>query len=554
MKKKAALLSLVLASSSLLVACNKEAEKPKEDAKAPETTTETPKEAKPQVLNLASTEEIPSLDVSKTTDAVSFIVLNNTMEGLFRLGEGDELKDGVAEMAKTEKSADGKTFTFHLRDNAKWSNGTPVTAADFVYAWRTLLDPKTAAEYAYIMYDVKNAQAINEGKMPVDQLGVTAVDEKTLKVELATPVPYFEKLTIFGCFLPKNEKYAKEQGAKYALEANTTIYNGPFVLSDWKHADGWTYKKNPDYWDASAVKLDTINVKVVKDTSTLVNLYKTKKVDRAAISSDYVEEFRSDPTFFTEGDPTTYFLRFNTKTPVFSNKFARKAAEAAVDTQGLAEVVLNNGSTPVGGLMPKNFVKSPDGKDFREQNGDLQKFDLAKAQEWWAQAKKELKKDTVTIELLAYDGEAGKKMSEFLKSQLETNLPGLTVNIKSQPFKQKLDLEKKMQYEFAWAGWGPDYPDPMTFMDMFVTDGGHNQTGWSNPAYDKAIADSKSTLLADPQKRWDTLLEAEKLLMDEAPIGMLYQRGLSNVQREYVKGIISHQFGADYSYKWASIE
>lgn len=264
-KKLSLFLVLLLAVTTFLAACGGN----NDTAKDKDGSANKPDEKKEQVLNLLETQEIPTLDPALATDEVSFIVLNNVMEGLYRLGKDNKPVPGVAE--SYEVSQDGKVYTFKLRKDAKWSNGDPVTAHDFVFAWRRVLDPKTASEYAYIMYDIKNAEEINQGKLPVDQLGVKALDDYTLQVELKNPVPYFVSLTVFSSFMPQNEKFVKSQGEKYGLEANTTLYNGPFVLSEWKHEQGWTYKKNPNYWDKDNVKLETINVKVVKDTATAVN-------------------------------------------------------------------------------------------------------------------------------------------------------------------------------------------------------------------------------------------------------------------------------------------
>jgi oligopeptide transport system substrate-binding protein len=547
-KKLSLFLVLLLAVSTLLAACGGKNDNAAGDKKEGDKPAETKKE---QVLNLLETQEIPSMDSVLATDAVSFNVMNNVFEGLYRLDKNNEPTPGMAE--SYEVSEDGKVYTFKLRD-AKWSNGDPVTAHDFVFAWRRALDPKTAAEYAYIMYDIKNAEEVNTGKLPVDQLGVKALDDKTLQVELKNPIPYFLSLTTFPTFYPQNEKFVKAQGEKFGLEANTTLYNGPFVLSEWKHEQSFQLKKNPNYWDANTVKLETINFNIVKDTATAVNLYETKKADRAELTAEFVDKYKNDPNYLPISEPTLFFLRMNQNNEVLKNVKARKAIAMAFDKEGIANVILNNGSKPANYFVPEGFVKGPNGKDFREENGDLLKTNVEEAKKLWAEAKKELGKDKITLELLNYDTESSKKLGEYLKEQLETNLEGLTINIKQQPFKQKLDLETKMQYEISLAGWGPDYQDPMTFIDMFVTNGAHNQTGWSNPEYDKLVKDAKTTLLSDLQARWDAMVKAEKILLDEAVIAPVYQRGRAYVQREYVKGIVEHQFGGDWSYKWAYIE
>ncbi len=559
MKKKFSfLLVLLLALSTFLAACGGGSDNANSDGDSSNndnnegTEEQTEEPARAQVLNLLETSEIPSMDSTLATDSVSFNVMNNVFEGLYRLGENDEAVLGMAAEEPTV-SEDGKTYTFKIRD-AQWSNGTAVTANDFEYAWKKALNPETGAEYAYIMYDIKNAAKVNAGELPVDELGVKALDEKTLEVQLETQVPYFNALLSFATFYPQNEAYITEQGDQYGLEANTTIYNGPFTLADWKHEQSFQLKKNESYWDAATVKLEEINFNIVKDTATAVNLYETEKADITGLSAEFVDKYKSDENFKTLADTAVYFLRLNQKNEVLANVNARKAIDAAYDKQGMVDVLMNNGSTPAYFLVPDNFVTGPDGNDYRDTNGTFGSFDPAAAGEFWAKAKEELGKDTFELELLNYDSESSRKIGEFLKEQLETNLPGLTVTISQQPFAQKLDLESAGDYDFSFAGWGPDYPDPMTFVDMFVTDGAHNQMAYSNPEYDKLVEQAKGELLGDLQARWDALLEAEKILFEDQAISPMYQRGSSYLERPYVKNVLRHSFGADNSYKWASIE
>ncbi|MGM9987457.1 MAG: ABC transporter substrate-binding protein, partial [Bacillaceae bacterium] len=206
-------------------------------------------------------------------------------------------------------------------------------------------------------------------------------------------------------------------------------------------------------------------------------------------------------------------------------------------------------------LVPKGFVKDPSGVDFRDANKDLVAGTKDDAKKYWEQGLKEIGKDKVTLELLNSDSEVAKKIGEYIKEQLQNNLPGLTVNIKQQPFKQKLDLETKLDYDFSMGGWGPDYPDPMTFLDMFVTDGGHNQMAYSNPEFDKLISDAKTTLVPDQQKRWEALLQAEKILIEkDQAISPIYQRGATYLQKPYVKNVVDYSFGPDWLFKSVYIE
>ncbi|WP_028399627.1 peptide ABC transporter substrate-binding protein [Ectobacillus panaciterrae] len=508
---------------------------------------------KEQVLNLIETDEIPTMDTTKATDAIAFRIMVNTMEGLYRLDKSNKPIPGIAESYTA--SADKKTYTFKLRD-ANWSNGDPVTAKDFVYAWRRLVDPKVGAEYAYIMYYVKNAQKINEGKAALDSLGVKASGDKTLVVELESPLPESTliALTTFPSYFPLNEKFVNAQAGKFGLEAANTLSNGPFTLSDWKHNASFQFAKNDTYWDAKTVKLKKINFNIVKDVSTAVNLYEGGQIDQVSLSSEFVDKYKSSSNFKTEPEATIFYLRMNLNNPILKNINARKAIDLAIDKKSLTSVILNNGSKPAYFFVPKDFVKSPDGKDFRALNGDFNKTDTKAAKDLWTKAKQELGQQQVTLELLNYDTETAKKTGEYLKEQMEKNLEGLTVNIKQQPFKQKLELVRKKEFELSLDGWGADYLDAVSYLDIFVSNSPNNSSSYSNPEYDKLISAVKSSLATDEKARFDALLKAEKLLFKDAAISPLYQRGRAIITKPYVKDVYYHQIGGDYSYKWAYID
>ncbi|GAA0704088.1 hypothetical protein GCM10008904_11230 [Paraclostridium ghonii] len=261
-------------------------------------------------LNITNTSDIPTLDISKAEDVVSSEVLMNTMEGLVKQDKDGKLVPGVAE--KWEKSEDGKSWTFHLRKDAKWSNGDPVTAKDFEYSWKRTLDPATASTYGFIMYDIVGAKDYNLGKTDnADKVGVKAVDDYTLKVDLVRPVHYFDGLMFFKSFLPQNEKAVKEFGSEYGTAADKMVYNGPFTLSKWKIEDMYTMSKNPDYWDASSVKIDKVNTKIVKDQNAALNLYETGSIDIVKLASENVDKYKNSPEFKTREAAGTYFLQVN---------------------------------------------------------------------------------------------------------------------------------------------------------------------------------------------------------------------------------------------------
>ncbi|HFJ9439873.1 MULTISPECIES: peptide ABC transporter substrate-binding protein [Bacillus] len=559
MKKLTAVVAPVLAMSMALTACSTSGgdKKTNTNSSSGGDSKSEEKLAAKQVFNKTENQEIPTMDTSKSTDTLGSQILGNTMEGLYRLDKENKPIPAAAE--SSTKSEDGKKYTFKLRKDAKWSNGDPVTAKDFVFAWQRLLDPKTAAEYAFIAFPIKNAEVVNKGEKPVTELGVKAVDDLTLEVELEQAVPYFLNLVAFPSYYPLNEKFVKEKGDKYGLESDTTVYNGPFVLSDWKHEQGWKLKKNDQYWDKKTVKLDEINYSVVKEPATNVNLYDSGQIDFSLLTGEFVDKFRNNKEEYgVYNEPSTFFIRLNQKrggqdTPLKSKKL-REAIALSIDKKNLTNVILNDGSKPADYLVPKGLAAGPDGKDFQETFKNGIKPDAKKAAAAWEEAKKELGKDQVTIEFLNYDTGNAKKVGEYVKDQIEKNLKGVTVNIKLQPFKQKLKLESEQDYDISYGGWSPDYADPMTYLDMFESKHSHNQMSFSDQKYDEIIKKAGGELMTDAKKRWEELGKAEELLLEEdVALVPLYQSARSYVMKPHVKGVVKHNISPEYSYKWAYV-
>ena len=507
-----------------------------------------------ETLDLQINGDIPTMDSAMATDGLSFDMFFQTMEGLYTLDKDDKAIPAVAK-GDPKITNDGKKWTIKLRDDAKWSNGDPVTAHDFVFAWRKVVDPDTASEYAYILYDIKNAEEINSGDKKPEELGVKAVDDHTLEFELTKSLPYYKELLSFGTFMPQNEKFVKKQGDKYGTTVKTTLYNGPFKMTEWKTDDKVTLEKNDDYWDKDKVKLNKVNYKVVKEASTAVNLYETNKLDIVDLPAEQVKKYKDDKAFHTELDTVTYYFKLNEDTvPEFKNEDFRLAFAKAIDKEAYVKNNLNNGSIPTDNFVPKDFVKDSKGKEYQDGVKNTNQYNVKEAKEHYEKAKKALGKDKFTIELMTYDKDTAKRDAEYFKEQLEKNLDGVTIKIKQQPFKQKLDLVSKGKYEMSLENWIPDYPDPMTFLELYVTDGSHNNTGWSNKEYDSIIKAADSSLASDPDKRLSELQRAEGMLLNEAGIVPLYQVGVAQLQKPNVKNVVNHQFGGVSTLKEAYIE
>lgn len=553
----------MLVLSVFLAACGGDEEKPATSGNTdPEDPAEQPEEVKEeeQVLNLIMGSEIPTMDSSLVTDSVGFDLLNNVAEGLYRLNQENVPVPAMAEGEPTV-SEDGLVYTFKIRD-AKWSNGTPVTAGDFEFAWKRAMNPDTASEYGpYMMAGVlKNATEISEGTVDYTELGVKAVDEKTLEVTLEKPVPYFLSLMAFGTYLPLNEAFVTEQGEAYATNSDTLISNGPFTLTEWDGTgSSWALVKNDQYWDAENVKLTQINYDVVKETATAVNLYKTGEVDRTGLSGEFAAQYANDPELLKEKDSVVFYFKFNQerngKPSPLANKNIREAIAKSYNKEDLVNVVLNNGSVAANYLVPAEFTFDENANDFRDINGDMAVHNVEEAKAAWEKGLAELGVTELSLELLGGDSDLSKKMDEYFKSQMEGTLEGLTLNLKQVPFAVRLDLDTAQDYDIQSAGWGPDFQDPYTFMNLFVTDGGNNMMSYSNAKYDELIEAAAGELATDPEARWNAMAEAEKILIaEDYGIAPNYQRGTMQLVKPYVKGVVSHQFGGDYSYKWAYIE
>lgn len=512
-----------------------------------------------QELRLTTGSGIPTMDSVLADDAVSFTMLNNTGEGLYRLDQQNTAIPAMAS-AEPEISEDGLTYTFKLRD-ANWSDGSPVTAHDFVFAWQRAADPETGSTYGpYMMAGtIKNAAAIAEGKMDKSELGITAKDDQTLVVSLERPIPYFLSLMAFGTFYPQKEAYVTEHGDQYAVDSENLLSNGPFILANWDAtAASWELEKNPEYWDAETVKLDKVEFNIVPDPGTGVNLYETGEADRAGLAGEFAMQYAEDEEVVRVLKPSVYYLQFNQEregepTPLANPKL-RKALALSFNKQDLADVVLANGSIPADFLVPTEFTFDANNEDFRQLNGDMMEFNAEEAKDLWAEGLEEEGLTEVSLEYLSGDTELSKKIDAYMKDQMEGNLEGLTLEMSQVPFNVLLDKNEAQDYDIQSTGWGPDFQDPITFLDLFATESPQNTMAYSNEQVDELLEQANGELALKPEERWQALAEVEKILVEEdAAIANMYQFGSMALQKPYVHDVITHPFTGDFSYKWAYI-
>ncbi|WP_214881886.1 MULTISPECIES: peptide ABC transporter substrate-binding protein [unclassified Exiguobacterium] len=538
MKKKSILLmmTLILALGSVLAACSTGGDSDGDGSSNGE-----------KVLRLTDTSDITTADPALATDAVAFNLIANTMEGLYRLDKDGNAVPALAE-SEPEVSEDGTVYTFKLRD-AEWSNGEPVTANDFVYAWQRAVDPATGSQYAYIMNTIKNAEAINTGDTPKEELGVKAIDEKTLEVTLERPDPSFVSLTSFGTFTPINEAFATEAGENFSTNPENLLYNGPFTWTNWDREQGYVLTKNDTYWDKENVALDSVDVKVVKETSTVVNLYEAGDVDYAGLASEQVAAFQEDEDYNTGLRSSIGYFKFNHEDDIFSDVNARKAIARAVDPSGIIDQLLNNGSMATTSFIPKDFIKYEDGTDYTE---GVKYFETNadEAASLWEDA---TGGEATTIELLSFDSEVSKQISEYMKGQIESNLPNVTVEIAQQPFNNKLEREANGDYQMSFALWGPDYQDPLTNLGIFTSNNGQNDIKYKSSEYDKLINEASAETNIDA--RYELFKEAEALLIEQDQAIMpIYQAGVAYLIRPNIENFNRQLFGADYQYKYVDIK
>ena len=495
------------------------------------------KSGKSIAFNLDDT--IRDLDSTTTTDSVSTDVLLNVMSGLYRL---DDEAQPVPDLAKGVKiSPDGLTYTFTLRDGIEWSNGDPVVAEDFRYAWLRAIDPETAGQYAYIVAQfIKGAGEFNSGKGSEADVAIEAPDERTLEVTLAAPSPFWLGLTAFYTYLPQNQKFVEQQGENYAQNKDALLYNGPYLLTEFDPTKGVTLVKNEKYWNEKNVDIERVEGRIVKELETAVNLYESGELDVQSIDGEYVDEYKDSPEYHTTTFFATFYMVGNQAQKIFRNLNIRKAIQIGYDREALVNQILRNGSPPAPGYVPDG-IDGPGDKTFREALGPTQPdFDPEEARRLFQKGIDELGENP-TIELLAYDDSTARDIATFLQSQFEKNL-GAKIDVKVQPFDRKLELEANGEFELSWQAWIADYNDPMTFMELFETGNAFNTYKYSNEQYDRLVRGAREEL--DEAKRMKMMLEAERILIeDTAGCAPMFFQGSARLQKPFITKFVWQPYG-----------
>ena len=537
---------------------------------APSSEGSTPSSNGGKYLNVMLSTNVMSLDTNLATDGDSFEVIADCIDGLTQMDAEGAAIPAIAE--DWDISEDGLTYTFHLRD-AKWANGDPVTANDFVFAWR--LGVETNEEYGYMFGDgvgnVKNADAIMAGEASSDTLGVAAQDDKTLVVELTAPVSYFPSLMYFPSFYPINEAfYSGLAAGTYGTSPETYLSNGAFVLESYTPGTAsLSLKKNDTYWDADRVKLPGISYQVVGSSDNALTAFRSNTLDVVTINGSQVAAAEEDSELSSKlkvtGAGYMWYLTFsqtdkNAQGGMLANTNLRLAISNAIDRESVVDNYVMDGSLATYTAVPPQFAASAtSGEDFsadQKKFADYCSYNVAKAQEYLDAAKSELGVDSFEFTMIYGNNEGDEvaNVAQAIKSQVEENLPGVTLNLQPMTKAERLDKMQNDNYDVALTRWGPDYADPMTYMGMWVTNNANNYGFWSNAEYDKIIADcTTGAYVTDYDARWAALYDAEELVMKEAVIAPLYTKANANLLVPGLTGVHFHPVAINRTYKSASM-
>ncbi|PRR76852.1 Dipeptide-binding protein DppE precursor [Clostridium liquoris] len=546
----AILLTATMLLSTALVGCggSSDGKKPAEGGKKGQSITLISSDAK-------------TLDTSKSTDQMSFNAINASMEGLTRYNN-DKPEKAIAE--SWEQSKDGLKWTFKLRD-AKWSDGKKVTAKDFEYAWKRILNPKTKAQYASFMFVLKNGEKFYEGKAKEEEVGVKAIDDKTLEVTLENPTPYFLQLTAFPLLSPLRQDIVEAAGDKYGTDPSKMVFDGPFVLEKWEKGSKITFNKNEKYWDKDTVKLDKGTFQVAEEMPTRYQMFTSKQIDGTAITGEYVQKMKDEAKagkydYVESTDPTSFYMIMNQNgekaNKLLTNSKIRLALSLAIDRESYVNKVYQRGFAS-NGLIPTGMVAGE--KVYRDVVPEPLKSVANKdPKALFIEGLKELNLDPnpskYTLRYLPQgSATSDRAYAEYFQNQWQSKI-GVNIKVDSAAdFSDYLKKTEEGNFEIAMSGWGADYNDPMAFIELFTTGNGNNNGKFSNAEYDKIVKDIKKE--PDMNKRIELYKRAEQILVSEqAGIAPVFYKDKRFFTQKYVKGLQFPSFGGLYELKWTSIE
>lgn len=560
MKKALALLLCLVMTVSALSGCSSSGSSTEtttagtNSGKVSETTqTEDGKTYKRIVV--ANSDSVVALDPAAAEDAISGVIVGNTIEGLFSVTPEGMVEPAMA--SKVEVSEDALTWTFTIRDDAYWSNGDPVTADDFLFGIQRISDPTASVSpFAFEVESahIKNATPVVTGEMPLDQLGVTAKDDKTLVIELDTPCGYLEPLLTFSAFAPTNRAFYESKGENFGLTPEDILFNGPYVVSSFDTGSNVvTLTKNPTYYDAANVDIDEITFQTIGDTQSAVMAFENGDVDMIALTGDTVDQKKDDPAFQSGMGVFNWYLSFNTLEVPNAN--LRKAISCAIDRVTLCDYILKDGSIPSYNVVQRGFCYGPKGTDFVDDCGsDPYDYNLDLAKEYWEKAQQETDMRSITL-IYEEDNAMIASVAPYVQSAIESALEGFTVNLQIMPKKSRLENMRTLNYQVALHRWGPDYADPTAIMAMYTE--GHDSNyvgGIVSGGYDEMYKEANTTLAGDAEARWQKLIEAEQALLEDSCIVPLFQVGSCHLVNTNLKNCVEHITSISYRYKYCTLD
>ncbi|WP_370629282.1 peptide ABC transporter substrate-binding protein [Lactobacillus sp. Sy-1] len=509
-------------------------------------------------LNLSYPTPISTMDNSKANDAASLTMLNHTGDGLYRNGKNGESIPALA--TKQTVSKNGLTYTFDIRKNVKWSDGSKVTAKDFVYAWRRTANPKLAAQYGYLYKQIHNYSAIQSGKLSPSSLGVKAIGDYKLVVKLDKPVPYFTKLLAFPVFFPQEQKVVEKYGKKYGTNSSTITSDGPFVLKNWNGTgDTWQLVKNNNYWDKKNVHLKKIDIQVSSDPSTTLKLFQQNKLDSTPLNGTQVANYRKSKSFKSYiGGSTVYMLTNEKRLKIFQNAEARQALSLALNRKNLVSDVLRDGSVTPDGFIPTvldNFKIQGTNENFKQASAYSQgvAYNLPKAKQLWKQALAKSGQKSLTVNLMTDDDYTTKQVAEFIQSQLQ-KLPNLKVNLTNIPNKVRMSRQDSGNFDIVLTKWGADFNDPTNFLDLMTSNSTFNFGKWSNSEYDRLVNRANNQDANNPKQRALDMANAEKILMKDQGVIPVYEPATTELWNTNVHGYVWSPTGMSRNWKEISIK
>ena len=503
--------------------------------------------------------DIKNLDSSDADDGCSFTAMHAVIDGLMKTDKKGNIVNGVA--SSSEVSDDGLTHTYKIRKDAKWANGDPVTANDFVYAWHRIFQKK--GQYYYMFCDgiasivgaqemsdkIDNEEDITDADL--DAMGVKAVDDKTLEVTTTTRVSFFDELMSFPCFYPINEKFCEKQGDKYGKSAKTILGNGAFTMTNWEPGSVAEFEKNDKYYDAKTVKIDKLVMKLVQDPKVAAQAFEAGETDFAPINSDLVDKYKKDDSFKQINEGYLFYISVNFQNSDLANLNVRKAISLAINRKDLCENVLKDGSQVAGGFIPFGLATSPDGVDFRKDSGNFTSYDKKKAQESLDEGLKELGKSEITLRLTYGTDESPMDVfATYLQNAL-SKLDGIKVEMVATTKQDRIyNKQKNGDFDLATTRWGPDYGDPTTYLTMGISTNGNNYGKYTNSELD-ALMD-KVANESDVNTRWQEMIDAEKIMMDDLCYIPVFEKGTATLQNKDVKGLVIRPVGVPYTFQYVS--